>query len=249
MQLKEIEKLAASVMEKAVDAKEVAGVNLLVLKDKAPVLSLHAGYADLENKVLMEDDTIMRLYSMSKPVTAACMMILMQRGLVDLNDPVSKFIPAFANQTYVNGNTLSLVQRQMTVHDLLFMTSGLSYGSDSAAGKATSDLFAEMDTRLSTEDAMTTREFADRVGKNPLEFEPSSNFMYGVIITCFKIIDLTDNLLFFLLSPLFCVLISTVNFQITIHQRRWKRCQIQVFSFLRKSSLVFLRFMHAQKMD
>ena len=62
----------------------------------------------------------------------------------------------------------------------LFMTSGLSYGSDSAAGKATSDLFAEMDTRLSTEDAMTTREFADRVGKNPLEFEPSSNFMYGV---------------------------------------------------------------------
>lgn len=180
MQLKEIEKLAASVMERAVDAKEVAGVNLLVLKDKAPVLSLQAGYADLENKVLMADDTIMRLYSMSKPITAACMMILMQRGLVDLNDPVSKFIPAFANQTYVNGNSLSLVQRQMTVHDLLFMTSGLSYGSDSAAGKATSDLFAEMDTRLSTEDAMTTREFADRVGKNPLEFEPSSNFMYGV---------------------------------------------------------------------
>lgn len=48
MQLKEIEKLAASVMERAVDAKEVAGVNLLVLKDKAPVLSLQAGYADLE---------------------------------------------------------------------------------------------------------------------------------------------------------------------------------------------------------
>lgn len=158
MQLKEIEKLAASVMERAVDAKEVAGVNLLVLKDKAPVLSLQAGYADLENKVLMADDTIMRLYSMSKPVTAACMMILMQRGLVDLNDPVSKFIPAFANQTYVNGNSLSLVQRPMTVHDLLFMTSGLSYGSDSAAGKATSDLFAEMDARLSTKDAMTTRE-------------------------------------------------------------------------------------------
>ena len=79
MQLKEIEKLAASVMERAVDAKEVAGVNLLVLKDKAPVLSLQAGYADLENKVLMADDTIMRLYSMSKPITAACMMILMHR--------------------------------------------------------------------------------------------------------------------------------------------------------------------------
>ena len=75
MQLKEIEKLAASGMEKAVDAKEVAGGYLLVLIDIAPVLSLQAGYADLENKVLKADDTIMRLYSMSKPITAACMMI------------------------------------------------------------------------------------------------------------------------------------------------------------------------------
>ena len=180
MKLQEIEKLAASIMEKAVSENEVAGMNLLVLKDGGPVLSLQSGYANLEKKTPMADNTIMRLYSMSKPITAACMMILMQRGLVDLNDPVSKFIPAFANQTYVKGNSLVLVNRQMTVHDLLFMTSGLSYGSDSAAGKATLDVFAEMDKRLFSDNPMTTREFADRIGKNPLEFEPSSNFMYGV---------------------------------------------------------------------
>ena len=180
MKLQEIEKLAASIMEKAVSNNEVAGMNLLVLKDGGPVLSLQSGYADLENKVPMAPNTIMRLYSMSKPITAACMMILMQRGLVDLNDPVSKFIPAFANQTYVKGNSLVLVNRQMTVHDLLFMTSGLSYGSDSAAGKATFDVFVEMDKRLFSDNPMTTREFADRIGKNPLEFEPSSSFMYGV---------------------------------------------------------------------
>lgn len=180
MKLQEIEKLAASIMEKAVSENEVAGMNLLVLKDGDPMLSLQSGYANLENKIPMAPDTIMRLYSMSKPITAACMMILMQRGLVDLNDPVSKFIPAFANQTYVKGNSLVLVNRQMTVHDLLFMTSGLSYGSDSAAGKATFDVFVEMDKRLFSDDPMTTREFADRIGKNPLEFEPSSSFMYGV---------------------------------------------------------------------
>lgn len=180
MNFQEIEKLASSIMENAVANKEVAGMNLLVLKDGGPVLSLQSGYANLENKTSFAENTIMRLYSMSKPITAACMMILMQRGLVDLNDPVSKFIPAFANQTYVNGNFLSLVNRQMTVHDLLFMTSGLSYGSDSAAGKATFDVFVEMDKRLFTDHAMTTREFADRIGQNPLEFEPSSSFMYGV---------------------------------------------------------------------
>ena len=180
MKLQEIEKLAASIMEKAVFENEVAGMNLLVLKDGGPVLSLQSGYANLENKTPMADKTIMRLYSMSKPITAACMMILMQRGLVDLNDPVSKFIPAFANQTYVKDNSLVLANRQMSVHDLLFMTSGLSYGSDSAAGKATLDVFAEMDKRLFSDDPMTTREFADRIGKNPLEFEPSSSFLYGV---------------------------------------------------------------------
>ena len=180
MKLQEIEKLASSIMEKAVSNNEVAGMNLLVLKDGGPVLSLQSGYANLENKVPMAPNTIMRLYSMSKPITAACMMILMQRGLIDLNDPVSKFIPAFANQTYVKGNSLVLVNRQMTVHDLLFMTSGLSYGSDSAAGKATFDVFVEMDKRLFSDNPMTTREFADRIGKNPLEFEPSSSFMYGV---------------------------------------------------------------------
>lgn len=180
MNFKQIEKLAASIMDKAVSANEAAGINLLVLKDGAPVLSLESGYADLETKTPMAKDTIMRLYSMSKPITAACMMILMQRGMIDLNDAVSKFIPAFANQTYVKGNSIAFANRPMTVHDLLFMTSGLSYGSDSAAGKAILDVFADMDKRLFTDHAMNTREFADRIGKGPLEFEPYSNFAYGV---------------------------------------------------------------------
>lgn len=180
MNFQEIEKLASSIMEKAVSANEAAGINLLVLKDGAPVLSLESGYADLETKTPMAKDTIMRLYSMSKPITAACMMILLQRGMIDLNDPVSKFIPAFANQTYVKGNSIAFANRPMTVHDLLFMTSGLSYGSDSAAGKAIYEVFSDMDKRLFTDHAMSTREFADRIGKNPLEFEPSSNFAYGV---------------------------------------------------------------------
>lgn len=179
VKFQEIEKLAASIMDTAVSENEVAGMNLLVLQDGAAVLSLQSGYADLENKVPMAADTIFRLYSMSKPITAACMMILMQRGLIDLNDPVSKFIPAFANQTYVKGNSLVPVNRPMRVHDLLSMTSGLSYGSNSAAGKATYELFEEMDRRLFSDAPMTTREFADRIGRNPLEFEPFSNFMYG----------------------------------------------------------------------
>lgn len=180
MKIQDIETLAASVMEHAVDAGEVAGINLLVLVHGSPVLSLQSGYADLEQKIPMAPDTIMRLYSMSKPITAAAVMLLMERGLVDLNDPVSRYLPTFCNQTFVKEDALVPAVRQMTVHDLLFMTSGLSYGSESAAGQATLDVFSDMDRRLLGASPMSTREFADRIGSNPLEFEPSSSFAYGV---------------------------------------------------------------------
>ena len=179
MKFNELEKLAADIMHDAIIKKETAGMNLLVLKDGKPVLSLADGFADLETKQTMKYDTILRLYSMSKPVTAAAVMLLMQRGLIDLQEPVSKYIPTYAHQTYVNGNSLSVVQRQMTIHDLLCMTSGLPYGSDSASGKAIAAVTAEMDNRLFSDNPMTTQEFASRVGLCPLEFEPSRSCRYG----------------------------------------------------------------------
>lgn len=83
---------------------------------------------------------------------------------------------------------------------------------------------------------MTTREFADRVGKNPLEFEPSSNFMYGVSA------DILGALI---------EVISGMSFAEFLKKEITDPLEMPDtgFSFLRKSSLVFLRFMHAQKMD
>ena len=87
-------------MEKAVENCEVAGVSLLVERDGEELCYCQAGMADREGTRPMSRDTIFRLYSQSKPITAAAAMILMERGALDLCQPVSDFLPAFAEQYY-----------------------------------------------------------------------------------------------------------------------------------------------------
>lgn len=180
MNLDEVKGLAASVLEKAAARHEAAGINLLVIKDGKELLYLQNGYADIENHRPMERDTIMKLYSMSKPVTGAAIMILLERGYIDLNEAVSTYLPEFSNQVYQKNGELLPCSRQMTIHDLLFMTAGLSYGGDSVSGQAISQVFADMDKRILTDNPMSTAEFSKRIAACPLEYEPGSSFSYGV---------------------------------------------------------------------
>lgn len=83
---------------RAVQNQETAGVNLLILRNGEELFYLEEGYADLEQKKKMERDTICRLYSMTKPVTAAAVFWLAERGLLDLAQPVESLIPSFADQ-------------------------------------------------------------------------------------------------------------------------------------------------------
>ena len=89
-----------NVMAQAVEDCEIAGMNLLAEKDGEEICYCQAGMADRERGIPMERDTILRLYSQSKPITAAAAMILMERGILDLDQPVSDFLSAFAKQSY-----------------------------------------------------------------------------------------------------------------------------------------------------
>lgn len=95
-----LEEKVQKVMEQAVLECRVAGVNLLVEKNGEEVCYCQAGMADREENRPMERDTIFRLYSQTKPVTAAAAMILMERGQIDLVQPVSDFLPSFAGGFY-----------------------------------------------------------------------------------------------------------------------------------------------------
>lgn len=162
------------------DRRFTSGVNMLVIKDGKEAIYEEFGYRDLENKVPFSRDTIMRLYSMSKPITAAAVMILADRGLLDLADCICWTLPGFSEAYYINdkGERVKSPQ-QITMKDLLNMTSGLPYPGGGISGEQVGGIFWEMDQRLFSDNPMTTREFGERMGKVDLCFIPGDKWMYG----------------------------------------------------------------------
>ena len=168
------------ILEEAVAAKELAGGSLLVRQHGEELCYLQAGMADREKGEAVRRDHIYRLYSMSKPVTAAAAMVLFERGQLDLAEPVSRYLPEFSGQLVEENGRLVPAVREVTVKDLLGMTSGLMYnGNPGLTGAYVTELFRQVDERLLTDQAMTTAEIAGALGKGPLAFQPGSSWLYG----------------------------------------------------------------------
>lgn len=169
-----------SIMDQAVEEKFIAGASLLVRKNGEEKWFCKSGMADLEKGKSIERDTIFRLYSMSKPVTAAAAMILVERGLLDMGEPVSKYLPGFANQKVAEENQSVSVKREMNIKDLLCMTSGLSYPNEATpAGREAASVFEKIDEALYSDTPMTTQEVANALGRCRLQFQPGEHWMYG----------------------------------------------------------------------
>lgn len=168
------------VLEKAIADGELAGGSMLVRKDGKELAFIKAGFADREAGIPIERDQIFRLYSMSKPVAGAAAMKLFEDGMLDLGDPVSKYIPSFKNQMVAEDGKLVPAKREVMVKDLLDMTSGLIYaGNPGLAGLAVDEVFRQEKERLTSENPMTTLEMATELGKCPLFYQPGSSWKYG----------------------------------------------------------------------
>ncbi len=175
-----IENLRDTICE-YIDKQEIAGVSVLVHKNNEEVCFLAEGMSDIENGKKIERDTIYRLYSQTKPVTAVAVMILVERGILDLCQPVSVFLPGFKNQKVLDeGGMVHSVNKEVTLFDLMQMTSGLTYSDLTKVGIKTNNLLKEVESRLYGEHPVTTVEFANLVGELPLMFEPGSSWNYGL---------------------------------------------------------------------
>lgn len=167
-------------MKRSIESGSCAGANVLVVKDGKEQVYCEYGYRDLENQIAMSRDTIFRLYSQTKPVTAAAVMLLASEGRIDLASAVEDYLPEFKNGHVNQNGTRQNVQRKITVRDLLNMTSGISYPDAATEGGRQSEaVFKELDDRLYTDHPMSTREFAEKMGKIDLCFEPGQEFKYG----------------------------------------------------------------------
>jgi CubicO group peptidase (beta-lactamase class C family) len=159
------------------------GAILLIQQHGRPVYSENFGVRDVATKLPMSADTIFRLYSMSKPITSVAAMTLVEDGKLKLDDPVSKYIPAFTEtkvgvEKRSDDGSLTLVReplrRPITIEDLLRHTSGLTYGFN--GGNLVRRFYAEAD--LFNGD-LTNAEFAERIAALPLAEQPGTQWDYG----------------------------------------------------------------------
>ena len=176
-----LESQVLEVMQKAVDSSLVAGVNLLVEQGEKEILYCQAGLADRESEKPIQRDTIYRLYSQSKPVTATAAMILMERGEIDLCQTVGEILPSYRNMKVFQADGKARpAEKPLLIHNLLGMTSGLSYpDAVTPSGKMVAVIYEEACNRLGTDNEMSTVELADRLAEVPLAYEPGTSWQYG----------------------------------------------------------------------
>ena len=170
-----------SVLKTAVDHNIAAGINVLVLQNGEEKLYCEYGHRDLENKIPMKRDTILRMYSQTKPITSAAVMLLVSEGKIDLAANVKEYLPFF-KCSYVNRNGKRIqASANITIRDLMNMTSGLPYPNDiNAAGIQCGNIYKTVAERLYSDNPVTTEEFAKMSASSDLCFEPGEQFMYGI---------------------------------------------------------------------
>jgi CubicO group peptidase (beta-lactamase class C family) len=166
-----------------IDKGLAPGAALLIAR-RGQIASFEAlGYRDREDGAVMTPDTIFRIASMTKPVASVAAMMLAEEGKLVIADPVSRYIPAFAdlkvaaNSDDANAKSLTLepLRREMTVQDLLRHTSGLTY-----AHLTGPHLKQAYEAGGVVDERQTNAEMAEKLAKVPLAYQPGSTWQYGV---------------------------------------------------------------------
>lgn len=161
-----------------VDSGKLAGVYAVIARNGKIGFEETFGWMDAAQRVPMKRDAIFRIYSMTKPVVAAGLLKLVEQGKVSLDDPVAKFIPAFANVKVFAGGTadqpiLKDPDSAMTVRQLLTHTSGLGYGLTDAPADS---IFRRASLY---NPAVTLEQFTDSLARLPLLFSPGTRWSYS----------------------------------------------------------------------
>jgi len=173
-----------STLDSDVASKRSAGAAQLVMIDGHQAYSHSAGYRDIGEKLPFTLDTVVRMYSMTKPVTSVVAMILHERGAFLLDDPISKYIPEFAAATVLLGpagiHKPVKPKRPLTVRDCFRHTTGYSYGDDFrvTAFHVRENLTFRQPSGMYPPD-LTIEQAASAMARIPAVHHPGEKFTYG----------------------------------------------------------------------
>jgi CubicO group peptidase (beta-lactamase class C family) len=176
------DRIEAHLKHRYIDAGRFPGTQLTVYRRGKVVHSAVQGFADVERKVPIKDDTIFRIYSMTKPLTSIAFLMLVEEGRVALDEPVHKYIPEWKNLGVFQAGTLPAFltrppSRPMLIVDLLRHTSGLTYGFQQRSNVDA----AYRELKIGeVEKAGTLQSMIEDLAKLPLEFSPGEAWNYSV---------------------------------------------------------------------
>jgi CubicO group peptidase (beta-lactamase class C family) len=160
-----------------VDRTNISGAVTVVARHGKIAYSKAAGLRDCERQLPMTEDTIFRIYSMSKPITGVALMTLFDEGRFQLNDPVCRYLPEFKNQTVHTDKGDVPVAHDMTIRELMSHSGGLTYGF---FGNSAID--QQYRAAKILDPNIPLDEMVRRLGPIPLEFQPGTRWLYSVSV-------------------------------------------------------------------
>jgi CubicO group peptidase (beta-lactamase class C family) len=175
-------KLLDAGMKLLVDNKKFAGMVTVLARHGKVVQEKTYGYADVAGQKLMQKDSIVRIYSMTKPITGIAMMMLYEEGKWKPSDPISRYIPEFRDLKVYSGvdkdgkPTLDKPGHAPTMGELMSHTAGFTYG---VFGATAVDKMYQEAQLLS---APSLQEFIERIAKLPLLYQPGEGWVYSLSV-------------------------------------------------------------------
>ncbi len=180
--LQRIDKL----MQQAVDSGWIAGGVALITKDSKIVYDKAFGYADIDSKKQMQPDAIFRIASQTKAITSVAAMLLLEEGKFLLDEPVSKYVPGFANAKVVDkfdekdsSYTTVPAKREVTIRDLLTHTSGIDYAGIGSPAMRAVYAKAKLAPGFGS-DTMQLSNMVNKLATMPLGHQPGEKWTYGL---------------------------------------------------------------------
>jgi CubicO group peptidase (beta-lactamase class C family) len=173
-------------IQKYVDEKQFNGATAIIARDGKIIYFKAFGYSDIQQKKLMQKDNIFRIASMTKPIISVAAMMLFEEGKFSLDDPISKFIPAFKNPKVIDkynpsDTTYSTIpaKTEITVRQLLNQTSGIGY-AQIGSGEANAIYFKNNINGGIGTPYSTLKEMIPKLASLPLFNHPGEKFQYGL---------------------------------------------------------------------
>ena len=179
-----LDRLTHHLESRYVTPKKIAGCSLRIVRKGITAHDSTLGFMDTERDKPMRNDTIFRIYSMTKPLTSVALMMLFEEGQLQLTDPVYKFIPSWRqHRVWVEGTGDAMATRRpvtpMTIQHLLSHTAGLTYGGFLPGLELPVDP-AYAAAGISRAGTDTLEEFVQKLSQVPLLYEPGSQWSYSL---------------------------------------------------------------------